>query len=83
LEDNVFKDGFKDIHKLLSRPRFPPGVDYLPLDFKPEREEDPAFKLSYDIYRECFQKIVLAAGYRDPTRPYALRVGAGNRFDSD
>jgi hypothetical protein len=84
LEDHAF-DGadFKDIHELLSRPRLAPGQNFLPLKFKAGKLKELVFKLAYNTYRECFQKTVLAAGYRDPVRPYALRVGAGHAFDGN
>lgn len=50
----------------MSRPRLLPGVNFLPLELKSEKKDGPAFKLSYDKHRECFQDDVLAAGYRDP-----------------
>lgn len=69
------------MQEMLTRPRFEPGNNYLPLEIKSDMKTTPIFKLSYETYREHFQRTVLAAGYRDPIRPYALRVGAGNAFD--
>jgi len=79
-EDNAFEHGFRNIDELLSRPRLR-KQQYIPVPFKSDRLEEPAFKMAYDSYRDFFQRVVQAAGFRDRVRPYALRVAAGNAFD--
>lgn len=81
LADNAFEVPFDSFETLLSRPRLEPGVNYLPLKWREEFQDRSIIDLSYNQYWTIWSKTVHVAGVREGLRPYATRVGAGQRLD--
>lgn len=81
LIDDAFEVHFDSFEKLMSRPKLKDNVDWLPLQWKSEMLDQPILPLTYQRFWHIWKDTVRAAGYRDPLRPYAMRVGAGGRLD--
>lgn len=83
IQDQAFHSdhNIETLDDLMTRPKLLPGSNQIPLKWKPEMKDQQVFRMCYDTYRSHFQKILLAAGYRDRLRLYAIRVGTGNTLD--
>jgi hypothetical protein len=76
-----------------------PGCNQLPLPFKPEKADVPIFcaiirtlegwgvsptkPLMYAVVRSSMIKLGQITGFKQVTRPYALRYGAGKAFNEN
>lgn len=81
LADNAFEVPFDSFSTLLSRPRLEPGVNHFPLKWKDEMKNRSIVDISYDQYWQIWHRTVFVTGIRDGIRPYATRVGTGQRLD--
>ncbi|KAL7905985.1 hypothetical protein GGI35DRAFT_126509 [Trichoderma velutinum] len=60
------------------------NVDYVPLKWKPEvLDKGTIIPIAYNTYHKLWTRTCFVAGLRDEDkmRPYAMRVGTGNRLD--
>ena len=76
-----------------------PGYNQLPLPMKPEMADTPIFRsairtlygwtispskpLTYAVVRSSMRRIGQITGFKQVTRPYALRYGAGKAFNEN
>ena len=76
-----------------------PGYNQLPLPLKPEMGNVPVFRsiirtmygwtvspskpLTYAVVRSSMRQLGQITGFKQITRPYALRYGAGKAFNED
>jgi hypothetical protein len=81
----------------LSRLDIEPGCNQLPLPFKQEMENLPVFRCAkrtlhgwaisptepLTIVRSSMKRIGQITGFKQVTRPYALRYGAGKAFNEN
>lgn len=80
ITDDAFEPSFESVDALLRRPALE-GVDFLPLKWKKEMLDRPIFPLAYSSFNYLWHRTCLVAGFREDSRIYALRVGAGARLD--
>lgn len=84
--DNAFEAEFVSPDRILHPEPLEHGVDFIPLRWKPEKQEkDAIIPISYNTYNRLWSRTCFVAGLRDgdKMRPYAMRVGAGNRLDGE
>ncbi|KAF9770092.1 hypothetical protein IL306_012399 [Fusarium sp. DS 682] len=77
---NAFSTNFTTPEEILY-PKPDNEVDYVPLAWKDEIQDDLVFKLGYNLYWKLWHRVLLVGGLRENPRPYSVRVGAGNRLD--
>ncbi|KAJ9131259.1 hypothetical protein NKR19_g9595 [Coniochaeta hoffmannii] len=80
LQMGAIETSLQSAHELFRRPVLG-SVDVIPIKWKADFEERDLFPLTYPQFRSLWAKCVMVMGCRKPIRPYALRVGAGNRMD--
>ncbi|KAG6353756.1 hypothetical protein INS49_005232 [Diaporthe citri] len=83
LAADAFEVHFDSFEQFLTRPRLEGNVNYFPVKWKDEFLEKPIFPVSYMQFWRLWKDAVHVAGIRDPPRPYAVRVGAGARINSN
>lgn len=86
LADNAFEAEFVSTDQILHPKPLGQEVDYVPLKWKPEKQEkDAIIPICYNTYNRLWNRTCFVAGLRDEDkmRPYAMRVGAGNRLDGE
>lgn len=82
--DRAFEAEFVSPDQVLHPGPLEHGVDYVPLRWKPEIfEKGTIIPISYNSYYKLWHRTCFIAGLRggDKMRPYAMRVGSGNRLD--
>ncbi|KAK3342329.1 hypothetical protein B0H65DRAFT_540038 [Neurospora tetraspora] len=80
LHDDAFETEFSSFDELLQRPNLE-DVDCIELRWKDGMQEKPIFPLKYHKFLELWNRRWLVAGNRNTLRPYALRIGGGNKID--
>lgn len=80
IDQDAFDPGYEDARALLNRPD-PGSVNYVPLRWKQQVEDQPIFPLSYAKYAELWDRVLSVMGMRTHVRTYAMRVGTGARLD--
>ncbi|KAH7633844.1 hypothetical protein B0T09DRAFT_334751 [Sordaria sp. MPI-SDFR-AT-0083] len=80
LHDDAFETEFSSFDELLQRPNLE-DVDCIELRWKDGMQEKPIFPLKYYRFLELWNRTWLVAGNRNTLRPYALRIGGGNKID--
>lgn len=79
IQDNAFEQAFRSIDEVFDRPSLS-SVPCLSLPFKSEFLNKDIFRLSFNQFYALWHRVLDVAGFEEHPRPYALRVGAGNRL---
>lgn len=98
-DDQVFEAPNLTSAEKLSMLDIEPGLNQLQLPLKPEMADVPVFRsvirtlygwaisptkpLTYSVVRSSMVKIGQITGFKQVTRPYALRYGAGKAFNEN
>ncbi|KAK3325240.1 hypothetical protein B0H66DRAFT_615721 [Apodospora peruviana] len=84
LADDAFDAGYTSPRQVFSDEPLEEGVDYVPLPWKLEMlSKAMIVPISYNTYWNIWNRTLFVAGLRDrdKMRPYAMKVGAGQRLD--
>ncbi|KAI1093468.1 hypothetical protein F5B19DRAFT_482691 [Rostrohypoxylon terebratum] len=80
IQENAFDPSFATIDEIFDRPKLE-SVNFIPLKWKRSFQDRPIFPMTYKYFNEVWHRTLLVAGFRNHSRLYSLRVGAGARFD--
>ncbi|RYP64095.1 hypothetical protein DL771_008954 [Monosporascus sp. 5C6A] len=80
VQDDAFDPSFSTVEEIFDRPNLE-SVDFIPLKWKQDFLNKPIFPMAYKTLNELWHRTLLVAGFRNHSRLYSLRVGAGARFD--
>lgn len=80
LADGACNPHFSSQKELLERPRLE-GQSALYIDWKPQFRDKYMFPITYGRFWELWNRCWTVLGCEDKLRPYALRVGAGVRYE--
>ncbi|KAI1861508.1 hypothetical protein JX265_009475 [Neoarthrinium moseri] len=81
VKKDAFKAGYRTIDDILDTPNMEEGVNFIPLDWRPEITSQKALSLTSSSLDTLWKRVLQVAGYRELARVYSLRVGAGIRLD--
>ncbi|KAI0388262.1 hypothetical protein F5Y17DRAFT_248639 [Xylariaceae sp. FL0594] len=80
IQENVFDPSFTTVDQIFDRPNLE-HVDFVPLRWKTDMLEKKIFSLSYKTLNDLWHRVLLVSGFREDSRLYSLRVGAGANLD--
>lgn len=80
IQEDAFDPSFATVDEIFDRPNLE-SVDFIPLKWKQKFNSQPIFPIVYKTLNELWHRTLLVAGFRNHSRLYSLRVGAGARFD--
>ncbi len=78
---DAFEADYKSIDEAMDIPRFEEGVQLIHLRWKKDMRNKIIFPITYGQINALWHRIQIVAGFRDPVRFYALRLGAGQRLE--
>jgi hypothetical protein len=81
VQAGAFEEDFNSCEELFNRPQFEDDVDWIPLAWKKEMEDEKIFPMCSSTFVRIFHRCLLAMGCRLQPRVYAFRVGAGADLD--
>ncbi|KAI1445143.1 hypothetical protein F5Y02DRAFT_427123 [Annulohypoxylon stygium] len=81
IQENAFNPNFATIDEIFDRPNLE-SVNFIPLKWKQKFHGQSIFSMTYKSFNEVWHRTLLVAGFRNHSRLYSLRVGAGARFDA-
>lgn len=80
INNQAFEAGYNTIDDVFEKPNLE-EVDFVPLKWKPDVENQEIFPLSDSLLAELWQRTLLVMGSRRNARFYSMRVGCGARLN--
>ena len=81
VQAGAFEEDFNSCEDLFNRPQFEDDVDWIPLAWKKEMEDEKIFPMCSSTLVRIFRRCLHVMGCRLLPRVYAFRVGAGADLD--